>query len=77
MCFKAAGMHCNLSLPDLILLGRGGKRSRDVWVCSHCCFTSDAQLRAVIFGEFGARVYCGGSSSSGDLRCVNLNKDDI
>lgn len=44
----------NLSLPNLILLGRGGERRRDIRVCSSAyrCFSmSDACPRAVIFGD--------------------------
>ena len=54
MCFVAAGICCNLSLPNLILLGREGERRRDEWVCSfayHCFLMIDACPRAVIFGE--------------------------
>lgn len=47
-------MCCNLSLPNLILMGRGSERRRDIRVCSfayRCVFMSDACSRAVIFGE--------------------------
>lgn len=54
MCFIASGMCSNISLPNLILLGRGGERKRDIWACSfayHCFFMSDTCPRAVIFGD--------------------------
>lgn len=81
MCFVAAGMCCNISLLNLILLGRGGERRRDIEVCSSvypCIFVSDA-CPGLLFLEHWCLCLLRRLLElwAQALRYVNVNKNDI